>query len=65
MRTTQAPPLLEPLLTPRQVARYLHTTEARLAQDRHLGRGLPFVRHGRNILYRVGEIQRYLDTGTR
>lgn len=52
---------LEPLLTPREVAEYLHTSQARLAQDRYTGRGVPFLRHGRNVLYRASDIKCYLD----
>lgn len=61
MSTTRSLPAL---MTPKEVATYLHTTEQRLAQDRHLGRGLPYARHGRSVLYRASDIADYLESTT-
>jgi hypothetical protein len=55
---------LDELLTPRQVAEYLGTTEQVLAVDRYRCRGLPYVRVGRRIRYRAKDIAAYLDANT-
>lgn len=54
----------ETLVLPGQLARFLHTTEAVLAQERYRGVGIPYTRHGRRILYRVRDIADYLDSNT-
>ena len=64
--TTSAIPFDEPeaLVPPPPVAAYFQTTEAVLAQNRFRGVGIPYVRHGRRILYRVKDIRDYLDANT-
>lgn len=52
------------LATPDEVAQVLHTTTARLAQDRYIGRGIPYVKHGRKVLYRWADVHAYLDANT-
>lgn len=52
------------VVLPTQLAAYLHTSEAVLAQERYRGVGIPYVRHGRRILYRVSDIRAYLDANT-
>ncbi|GAA12582.1 helix-turn-helix domain-containing protein [Gordonia alkanivorans] len=52
------------LATPSEVADYLHTTAAALAQDRYLGRGLPYTKHGRKVLYRWADVDAYLAANT-
>ncbi|WP_235852680.1 helix-turn-helix domain-containing protein [Mycobacterium interjectum] len=54
----------EAVLTPPETARFMKTTEAVLAQNRYRGVGLPYIRAGRRILYRVKDIREYLDTHT-
>lgn len=54
----------EAVVLPAQVANFMHTTEHVLAQERYRGVGIPYVRHGRRILYRVKDIQAYLDANT-
>lgn len=49
------------LLTPQELAQLLRTTTNSLAQDRYLGRGVPFVRHGRKVLYARSDVLSYLD----
>ncbi len=51
---------LPALLTPPELATVLRTTANSLAQDRYLGRGVPFVRHGRKILYARSDVVGYL-----
>ncbi|MGW5314515.1 DNA-binding protein [Nocardia thailandica] len=49
------------LLRPAEAAEKMHTTPGKLAQDRYLGRGLPYVKYGRKVLYREGDIRAYLE----
>jgi hypothetical protein len=49
------------LLTPPELAGFLRTTTNSLAQDRYLGRGVPFVRHGRKVLYARTDLAAYLE----
>lgn len=55
---------LPPLLNPAEVAQLLRTSENSLAQDRYLGRGLPFIKHGRRVLYAKASVLEYLDANT-
>ena len=51
--------------TSKEVAAYLHTTEAGLAQMRYRGVGPKFVKVGpRKVIYRWSDIQDYLDENT-
>lgn len=52
---------LPELLTGRETAEYLGVSEDTLAQDRYLGRGLPYVRVGRRIRYRASDIAAFLE----
>lgn len=42
---------LPEVLTPAELAPYLRTSTASLAQDRYLGRGIPFVKYGKRVRY--------------
>ena len=55
---------LDELFTEREAAEYLGTTQGVLQVDRHMGRGLPYVRIGRRIRYRLKDIRAYLDANT-
>jgi hypothetical protein len=55
---------LPALLTPPELARFMRTTINSLAQDRYLGRGVPFIKTGRRILYARTEVLAYLDANT-
>lgn len=50
--------------TPAEVAKLLHTTTAALSQDRYLGQGIPYIKHGRKVLYRWSDVHTYLDEHT-
>lgn len=51
--------------TPKEVASYLHTTEAGLAQMRYRGNGPKFVKVGpRKVIYRWSDVNDYLDQNT-
>jgi hypothetical protein len=60
-RMTAALDDLPALLTPAELAQLMRTTTNSLAQDRYLGRGVPFVKHGRKVLYTRSDVQAYLD----
>nr|WP_077088584.1 DNA-binding protein [Mycobacterium rhizamassiliense] len=47
-----------------QVAEYLHTTTASLAQDRYRGIGPKFIKRGSRVLYRWSDIVEWLDHNT-
>lgn len=51
--------------TAKQVAAYLHTSEAGLAQMRYRGTGPKFCKVGpRKIVYRWSDVRDYLDANT-
>ncbi len=51
--------------TSKEVAEYLHTTEAGLAQMRFKGTGPKFCRvAARKIIYRWSDVEAYLDAST-
>ncbi|MHA4853023.1 helix-turn-helix domain-containing protein [Rhodococcus sp. MSC1_016] len=50
------------LATPKEVAVEMRTTEAVLAQKRHKGDGIPFVRDGRKVLYRWSDVDAYIES---
>ena len=55
---------LPTLLTPHELARFMRTTTNSLAQDRYLGRGVPFIKTGRRILYARSAVLEYLERNT-
>jgi hypothetical protein len=56
MTTTKTPePVLSghpPVMNTKQVAQFIGSTEAALAQDRYMGKGLPYVKIGGRVRYR-------------
>ncbi|MBM4640464.1 DNA-binding protein [Rhodococcus hoagii] len=50
-----------PLATPAEVAVFLRTTTAKLANDRYRGVGPKFVKHGRRVLYRWDEVSEWVN----
>lgn len=62
--TSVGPDSVPAIATPAEVADYLQTTEAKLSQDRYLNRGIPYVKHGRRVLYRWSDVHTYLDNNT-
>jgi hypothetical protein len=55
---------LPPLATPAEVAQYLHTTTAALAQGRYKGTGPKFIKRGSRVLYRWRDVLEFLDRNT-
>lgn len=56
---------LPALATPAEVAEYLHTTTASLAQDRYPGgTGPKFIKRGSRVLYRWSDVLEWLDRNT-
>jgi len=52
------------LATAEEVAEFLRTTPASLAQDRYRGRGPKFVKHGRRVLYRWSDVHAFVEANT-
>ena len=52
------------LLKPTEVASYLGTSVAALAQQRYQGRGPKFIKTGRLVRYRRSDIKAWLDANT-
>ncbi|CAM5742470.1 hypothetical protein MAUB1S_01530 [Mycolicibacterium aubagnense] len=51
--------------TTKEVAAYLHTSEAGLAQLRYRGLGPKFIKVGpRKVIYRWADVREYLDRNT-
>lgn len=48
-------------LTPKQVAELLQLSERTLANQRCCGRGIPYIKLGRSIRYRISDIQELLS----
>ncbi|MEF3119735.1 helix-turn-helix domain-containing protein [Kocuria flava] len=55
----------EKLLTPAELAEYLHTTTGNLAQMRFQGTGPAFIKAGRKVLYAESDIRTWLAAGRR
>ncbi len=51
---------LPEIATPKQLSGYTGITEASLAQDRYLGRGIPYTRIGARIRYMRADVLAYL-----
>ena len=49
------------LLTPQEYARYCRCSVRTLDRERAEGRGCPYVRLGRRILYRRADIDQYMQ----
>ncbi len=58
------PNQLPPLATPVEVAEYLRTTTAALAQDRYKGTGPKFIKRSSLVLYRWSDVLERLDRNT-
>lgn len=59
-----AHPEMADLGTAPEVAQFLHTSEAGLAQMRYRGTGPRFVKVGHRVLYRWADVHAYLDANT-
>lgn len=55
---------LPALLTPSELAKFMRTTTNSLAQERYLGRGVPFIKNGRRVLYARADVLAYLEANT-
>ena len=51
-----------PLATAAEVAEYLRTTTAKLANDRYRGIGPRFIKNGRHVLYRWEDVHAYIES---
>ena len=52
------------LASPAEVAEYLQSTTAALAQDRYKGTGPKFIKHGSRVLYRWSDVLEWLGRKT-
>ncbi len=52
--------VLPAVAMPKAVAGLIGSTEAALAQDRYLGKGIPFTRVGRRVRYLRADVLAYL-----
>lgn len=50
--------------TAREVADTLCISPGSLAQDRYLGKGIPFIRIGKRVRYRWSDVEKYLADNT-
>jgi hypothetical protein len=55
------PDVLPPVATPDQIADFVQTTPAALAQDRYRGRGIPFVKIAGRVRYLRKDVLAYLE----
>ena len=53
------------LATPIEVADFMHTSLGKLANDRSLGTGIPFVKFNRKVLYRWEDVHHYVASNIR
>lgn len=51
----------ELFLTEREVAEMLHRSVKTLRNDRSLNRGIPYVKYGRQVRYRLADVLAYLN----
>jgi predicted DNA-binding transcriptional regulator AlpA len=58
------PPEMAALATPSEVAEYLRSSAAALAQLRYMGTGPRFIKVGRRVLYRWSDVSDWLDLNT-
>ena len=58
------PDQLPALAVPSEVAEYLHTTTAALAQDRYMRTAPKFIKRRSRVLYRWPDILEWLDRNT-
>lgn len=57
----QIPPdVLPAVAMPKDVASLIGSTESALAQDRYLGKGIPFTRVGRRVRYLRSDVLEFL-----
>jgi excisionase family DNA binding protein len=56
---------VEPLLGPDDVSELLGVPSATLANWRCAGKGPPFLRVGRHVRYRRGDVERWIDDQVR
>ena len=52
---------MPPVATAAQVAEFLQMTRGSLAQDRYLGRGVPFTKVGKRVRYLRADVLTYLE----
>jgi hypothetical protein len=57
-----APPISEKLLTDAEVGQILQRKRSTLRRDRFLRKGVPFVKVGRQVRYRLSDVELFLSS---
>lgn len=52
------------LLTEQEVAELMKCSLAKLQKDRHLRKGIPFVKHGSQVRYKLTDISKFIEHNT-
>lgn len=52
---------LPTLLTPKELAELLDISPETLAQNRYLGQGVPYIKVGKRVRYRLDDVVAYLN----
>ena len=50
------------LITDIELAEIIRRSVQTIRNDRHKGRGLPYIKIGRSIRYNLADVERYLDS---
>jgi hypothetical protein len=53
--------VLSKCLNEKEVATLLQLSVAKLRRDRWLGRGVPYLKHGRSVRYLEGDILKFIE----
>ena len=56
---------MEQLMTAEEVSAIIAKTEGALAQDRFLGRGIPFIKMGKTVRYKPSDVEAYIEASRR
>lgn len=52
---------MQPLIDEKQMAMTIGKSVQTLRNDRHLNRGLPYIKLGRSVRYSMEDIERFID----
>jgi hypothetical protein len=52
---------VQPYLTEQDVSRIIKRALPTLRNDRHLGKGVPYIRCGRSIRYNLDDVIKYME----
>lgn len=49
-------------LVEKEVSELTRRAVQTLRNDRHYGRGIPYIKNGRSVLYRLDDVENYMNT---